>query len=277
MRSIFPLLVALLLVSACDSDPLTTENDLLVVEAFLYAGKPVDDIRLTKTISLSSDDSVAVPVNSASVTLLKNGQIYPLTAIGSDGRYEYQSDDLTVNPEDVFELNIEYEDQQLVAETTVPSPPMGTLMSQSILYVPDFDEDPFALIEFFRDPNNLVRIVWDNPEGQAYFVSVSTPASTNPQYVLPENIQARFAGLELVLEPTNDDFFEIPLRLLDVFGTYSIQVFKINDEYVNLYENREQDSRDLNEPLTNIQGGLGIFSAFAGNAASFELKKKSLF
>lgn len=36
----------------------------------------------------------------------------------------------------------------------------------------------------------------------------------------------------------------------------------VNDEYVNLYNSLNQDSRELNEPYTNIQNGLGIFTAF---------------
>ena len=39
----------------------------------------------------------------------------------------------------------------------------------------------------------------------------------------------------------------------------------------DLYESREQDSRDLNEPLTNISNGLGVFSAFNSQTALFEV------
>ena len=50
--------------------------------------------------------------------------------------------------------------------------------------------------------------------------------------------------------------------MIEHLGKHEIKVYKVNQEYVDLYESREQDSRDLNEPLTNIEGGLGVFSAF---------------
>ena len=40
------------------------------------------------------------------------------------------------------------------------------------------------------------------------------------------------------------------------------------------YENLEQDSRDLNEPPTNIVNGLGIFSAFNSMNVFFEVQKE---
>ena len=43
----------------------------------------------------------------------------------------------------------------------------------------------------------------------------------------------------------------------------------MNQEYADLYEGRVQDSRDLNEPPSNILGGLGVFSAFASQEGGF--------
>jgi hypothetical protein len=39
---------------------------------------------------------------------------------------------------------------------------------------------------------------------------------------------------------------------------------------VNLYETQEQDTRKLNEPYTNIENGLGIFTAFCSDTLYFE-------
>jgi len=37
------------------------------------------------------------------------------------------------------------------------------------------------------------------------------------------------------------------------------------------YENRPQDSRDLNEPPSNITGGLGVVSALSNQSSDFEV------
>lgn len=52
-----------------------------------------------------------------------------------------------------------------------------------------------------------------------------------------------------------------------------VKIFWVNQEYANLYDNLEQDSRDLNGPPTNIKNGLGIFSAFNSQNVYFEVKK----
>ena len=35
-------------------------------------------------------------------------------------------------------------------------------------------------------------------------------------------------------------------------GKHRVKVCRVNQEYADLYQSRNQDSRDLNEPLTNI-------------------------
>jgi hypothetical protein len=47
----------------------------------------------------------------------------------------------------------------------------------------------------------------------------------------------------------------------------------VNQEYADLYENRQQDSRNLTEPLSNVNNGLGIFTAFSYDVAYFEVVK----
>ena len=58
-------------------------------------------------------------------------------------------------------------------------------------------------------------------------------------------------------------------------GRHTVTVYRVNGEYAQLYENRTQDSRDLNEPPSNIVGGLGVFSAFnRGSSLTFEVVRE---
>ena len=63
----------------------------------------------------------------------------------------------------------------------------------------------------------------------------------------------------------------IGLRQLEHLGRHRAIVYRVNQEYADLYNNRVQDSRDLNEPPSNIRGGLGVFSAFNSVAREFDL------
>ena len=58
--------ITLMLVSCSNESPTEVVNqNNLVVEAFIYSGEPVSDIRLTITMGLNSSDTTAPPVNGA--------------------------------------------------------------------------------------------------------------------------------------------------------------------------------------------------------------------
>jgi len=82
-------LAVALAIAACGTDPFSPATDKrFVVQAYLYAGEPVTDIRITSTLPLGSTDSVAPPINDAAVTLVKEGERYPLAPTpGESGAY----------------------------------------------------------------------------------------------------------------------------------------------------------------------------------------------
>ena len=104
-----------------------------------------------------------------------------------------------------------------------------------------------------------------------HYVAIESQATGEPEYILPEFIRDRFTGFRLVTRPTDANFFDINVRALEVFGPHRAVVYRVNQEYADLYENREQDSRDLNEPPTNVEGGLGVFSAFSSQGVAFDV------
>ena len=69
--------------------------------------------------------------------------------------------------------------------------------------------------------------------------------------------------------PTPADSTTISQLSLTHLGEHRIRLYHVNQEYADLYEGRVQDSRDLNEPPSNIRGGLGVFSAFASSEGTF--------
>lgn len=275
MKSFIPFAVGCaLLFSACDTVDTEDSEDLLVVEAFLFAGEQVDDINLSTTISLSVEDPAEIPVTDAQVRLIKEGIVYELVSSGSDGSYRYAGGDLLVQTGDLFQLQIEYKGSEITAYTEVPLPPTGTRVSIESIAVPSIENDPFALREFIRNRDNALSVTWDNPTNDLHFVAVRSPETEFPDYILPEFIRDRFRGFELLTEPTTTNFFDITLFQLEIVGSYSVTVYRINQEYADLYESREQDSRDLNEPLSNIVGGVGVFSAFNGQTTQFEIVRE---
>jgi len=248
-----------------------------VVEAFIYAGEPINDIRIKTTFPLAETEDISVPINDAEVTILKNGQRFPLVASGIDGFYHYPNDDVSVNTGDVFQLEVVRNGLTATAETIVPTPTTGLVLSEDSLKVPilPFSEGREAIVEaignFLR--NSSIEATWDNPNEDLYFMVVESVSDTIDP-IFPAQVIEALERFRFVSEPTDENSIRFLGGTLVSFGTYSVKVYHINQEYAALYENREQDSRDLNEPPSNVTNALGVFSAFNSQEAFFEVTKK---
>ena len=257
--------VGVLAAQACtDSDPMGPDADILVVRAFLFAGEPVADIRVTTTVPLVSEDTLGTPVSDAAVWLERDGIRFDLIATpGAEGAYHYPGSDLVIAEGEVFELGISRGSESLSATTVVPSAPEGFAVSSDVLEVVD-------LTAGFRGPGGFafggLIVRWINPERDLFFVVVDNLETDPEQIPAPEFIRE---ARRFVSAPTPADSTTISQLSLTHLGEHRILLYHVNQEYADLYEGRVQDSRDLNEPPSNIRGGLGVFSAFASREGTF--------
>lgn len=247
----------ILYTSCTEVNPLISDENLIVVWAYLYAGETATNIKLNSTIRLDDNTAYAPPINDASVALLKDGVRYEcVSSPGDSGYYHYPGDDLTIETGDEFTLDIEHADHFISAKTVVPEMPLNFTVTSNTMEVPDFS-NPQGL-RGWRENAQPIEISWENDDDSWYYVTFENiddnPVEFNTWF--SERLQ------DFIFPPLNDDSFMIRLPFITHLGMHRITVYKVNQEYVDLYESREQDSRDLNEPLTNVEGGLGVFSAF---------------
>ena len=264
-RTTICLAVCLALVAGCSTQsPLESSDELVVVQAYLFAGEPVDDVRLTATLPLTTDSTTPPPISDAQVALLRGGQRYDLVAsAGGNGYYHYAGDDLAVQAGDRFALEIRHGDQTITGETTVPAPPVGVTISKDRVEVPIFS---FGLGSMPDRESMTVTVRWRNEAGDLHFLAVDN-VEVDPEAVDSGTMTRRFGMF--ITEPTNADSYMVAAPTLTHLGRHRVKVYRINDEYADLYEGRQQDSRDLNEPPTNIENGLGVFSAFNCDSVFF--------
>ena len=277
-KYIFYFLLINILFGACEEENLNNiAESQFVVEAFIYAGEPINDIRIKTTFPLTDEEDTSAPINDATVTLIKNGERYDLVASGTDGFYNYPDNDLTVETDDIFQLEIVYSGITATAETTVPTPTTGLQLSQDSLFVPTlpFGGPPDTLVMVIRDflNNSSIEASWDNPEEDLYFMVVESVSDTLDP-IFPAQVIDALSRFRFVSEPTDASSLTFLAGTLESFGTYAVKVYHINQEYADLYENREQDSRDLNEPPSNMTNALGVFSAFNSQEAFFEVARE---
>lgn len=266
-------------VVAC-SDTSTTApgSRSAVVRAYLYAGQPVSDIRLTYTAPIGTPDSLAElaspPINTADVALIRNGVRYVLTkSPGDSGYYRYAGADLVVKEGDVFDFEARVDGQTITARTTVPVRPSGARVSSPTLTVPTFAQGPGG-----GPPNvaaSTVQVRWNRVSDALFFVTLEN-TETSPTAIdlgLPGGFGNGLRVRRIVFPPTSADSVPVSLFSLSYLGRHTVRVWRVNDEYAQLYATLQQDSRDLNEPATNIHGGLGVFSAFAADTTVLTVVK----
>ncbi len=274
-RRHFSMILGAALIAGCDSTSTEPEEaDLVVVEAYLFAGERIDDIRLTETVPLS-DTIAAPPINDASVKLYKNGLSYTLVPTGDSGYYAYPGDDLTIEVGDTIGIEISYLRTVATGETVVPEAPVGVGIDRDTLFVPEFGfgggGPPGG---GFNRENSQLAASWVNP-GQLLHYVVIESLEDSAESIIPEEFRRFPDRFRLVAPPTTNDYHFINMMELETLGQHVAKVYRVNEEYAQLYENRTQDSRDLNEPPSNISGGLGVFSAFNSDSVFFEVVRES--
>ena len=259
--------------SACEEVPEFQEGKSApVVQAYLYAGEPVDDIRLTELVPFVSDVEEVPVITDAEVAIISEGNRYSLSPASElEGTYRYDGEDLSIESGRTYELEFSYRGELSTAETTVPFPPEETQISQPEISVPQIlTRRDLALI---RDSfTQTIDITWNNNNGEYYYVLIEN-LEENPEVIDVNNSLPR--QFSFVSEPTQESIF--PLRLFvhyQQYGLHRARLFRVNEEYANLYESLEQDSRNLNEPFSNVRNGLGIFTGFAYDEVYFEVKKR---
>lgn len=256
MKYFIGCLAMILIFASCETTSFSpAEDDRFVVQAYLYAGELVTDIRLTATLPLGSEDSTAPPIIDADVALIKNGEHYALVpSPGDSGYYHYPGDDLVIETGDVFDFEATVAGVTANARTTTPLPPDEISLSPTELVVEGRGTEP-------------VIVQWPNPKRDWHFITYQN-IEPDSEPIFEGTV---FGQRRVITEPTDAESIEIPVRQMTHYGRYEVRVYRVSEEYVQLYMSREQDTRDLNEPETNIENGLGIFTAFSSRTAYFEV------
>lgn len=276
-NTIYFLFITLVFLSCGEENLNNIAANQFVVEAFIYAGEPIDDIKIKSSFPLSQEEDTSSPINNAEVTLIKDGQRFGLVPSSNEGFYHYPGEDVSVETNDVFQLEVIHNGITATGITVVPSPTTGLNLSVDSILVPQipFSEGREVVVErigeFLR--GSVVEATWDNPNEDLFFMVVESVKDTLDP-ILPGQVIDALANFRFVSEPTDGTTLTFLGGTLVSFGTYEVKVYHINQEYAALYENRAQDSRDLNEPPSNVQNALGVFSAFNSQEAFFEVARE---
>jgi len=280
-------ILALATFVSCEEEIIYTPDERFVLQAYLYANEPIWDVSIRNAVPLSVADSVGEPINDATITLYKNDIAYTLISSSDTGTYHYPGDDLIIETGDKFSIEAIVGDKTANGSTFVPESPKGVLMSDAVIELPEIKIDPYsgrpefgaiqALMSVQREIQ--LEVLWNNPDGELHFVVIEN-AEDNQESIFPD-LGGKFGSagrgsFRRITLPTRESSHQINFFEMRYWGKYVVKVYRINQEYADLYDNLEQDSRDLNEPPTNIKNGLGIFSAFNSQNVYFNVVKQGV-
>lgn len=250
-------------------------NDNYVVEAYIFSKEPVRDVVIKSLIPLSDPEGESEAIATADVILTKEGKSYPLTYNTRARKYEYLGADLEILPNEIIDLSVDVNGRVSTATTHVPTPPVNIESSKDQMVIPTINSgldflngDPLADAE--------IIVTWDNPNDELHYTVIEF-RSNLLRPILPPDVQKVVDGIledfAIITIPSTDTVLTVNGALLPSYGPYMVKIYKVNQEYADLYESEEQDSRDLNEPPSNIINARGIFSAFASDSVAFEVVK----
>lgn len=272
---------------SCEEVTIYTPNERFVLQAFLYANEPVWDVSIKNAVPLTVADSVGEPINDAVITLYKNKIAYILVSSSDTGTYHYPEDDLIIETGDEFSIEATVDNKTATGTTFVPESPQSVFMSAETIELPEIDLEGasggYGGMGVMRDLMEAMQafeleVFWDNPNEELHFVVIEN-AEADQESIFPDfgGNFGRAGGpgaFKRITMPTRESSQQINFGEIQFWGDYVVKVYRVNKEYNDLYENLEQDSRDLNEPPTNIKNGLGIFSAFNSQNVYFKVVKK---
>lgn len=266
--------IAVLLVS-CEEEELG--SDSFVVEGFIYAGLPIGNINIKSTVPFDEVSIPGQPIPFAQARIDYNGQSVPLTFNPMTFRFD-GPDDLMVEPGTKLILDLQVDGQTATSSTTIPPYPRELETSAPKIVIPEIElgrDLREILTQHFEDAR--LDIQWDNTAEDFHFLVIELADTANVEPLfnddIPSNVGDFFENFRLVSEPSRDSTYTVIGLSLQNYGSYRAILYRINQEYADLYADQLQDSRNLNEPPTNVENGLDIFTGISSDTVLFEISK----
>ena len=269
-------LSALLLVASCDS--ITPSVEVLAVEAYFEADGPLPRIRLSVSVPLGSEAD-SPPARGADVRVIIDGERVTYAEEAEPGIYLPVAERIA-RPGAPFEVRVDHEGHRLRASGRIPPP---IRLDSIVVSVPDA---PIAAVLLDSLTLALDSLNFELPSTTGYIY----PVSVSMWWQAPESSQDSY-WVEASATPVEGftsrliDFFLLPSSVLEEpsgraltwSGLYAVPVARETDpmpahfarvaairstlDYARFALSR--DRPDRREPVTNVEGGVGIVAGIA--------------
>jgi hypothetical protein len=244
------LTISFLLIS-CEKTRIADTSDMPVVEAYLVPGEKIQVVVSRKIPYDENAETSSIDINSLEIYITFQGAEYILAPLG-DGIYSDSGGNIPVIADSVYTLSFNFDGTMITSSTTIPIKPENVVQSATTIKMSQFDPDnPSG--STIPDP---VEITFSNYD-QSYYLATLACIDTNLVPVYKDSV------------PDNDMFSSIPVNGTQIniepmriryFGMNRIIIYHINPEYTTFFMQQASTSQNYQDPPTNIDNGLGIFT-----------------
>ncbi|GAA5219457.1 DUF4249 family protein [Membranihabitans marinus] len=266
---------------ACEkNENLSSSQKSPVLAAYLFADQGIDSIYIGRSIAYDDADSVNHYLDNLEVLLSDGENEYQLNSIGEG---YYQNLDLTIQSERDYKLSFYYNGEVVSAETYIPAKKEVGISAEEI----ELEKIEAGFFGgggpgggfgggFNGDETDPIELTWDNSEADHYYVVIKNIEEEieyiNENIALFDDENGGRRRFSFITEPEIMDVYRIDPRIeLTQYGTYEIIVYRVNPEYVTLYENSSNSTLYLEKPATNVVNGLGILTGVNSDTLYLEV------
>jgi hypothetical protein len=249
-------LMCSLLLPACGEKLMTYDVTTAtpIVESYLQEGDNTLTVKLySMEVYLKDDYELSWPIEGLALTV--NGRELTETAAGT---YALDLGEDTLRGLQSFDLLFDYRGQTVAASTTIPLPVAGLCIEPATI--------TRTASAYFWDTADTteIRLTWDDPDGSYYQIYIESPASSDLS-VPGGDRQFR----RRMMQPFRGNTYTTTSREFMAAGNYSIYVYRVRKDYVDLYE--RISATDLANPASAIQNAFGIFTAMSVAKVGFRV------
>jgi hypothetical protein len=258
------ILIFMGLLASCSKELITpiTADNVAVVESYLFAGDSVITIKVTKILPFS-DDSIEATEYISGLNLLINGTA--LTETGS-GIYTLDLGNKQIQPGESYVLKFLYASDTVSSRTIIPEKPLNFTISSNHIYTDRITSSGSGIPS--GPPSDLV-LTWENPDESYYYVVIQY-METSRDYINYRSVSLDLSDTTSI-SPTNTSEARLGTRNLNFFGRYRVILFKVNDEFADLYSQTAVNSNNITNPVSLINNGYGVFTGMASDTVYLEV------
>jgi hypothetical protein len=244
-------LIPILCLSSCEKSGIAHFSNMPVVEAYLSPGEKIQVKVTAKTPYDLNAETSSININALEIHVTFHGSDYILIPLG-EGMYADTGGYIPIMADSTYTLSFNFDGTMITSSTVIPIKPENVTQSATTIKMSQFDPDNPTWATF-PDP---VVITFSNYD-QSYYLATVECLDTTLVPVYKDSI------------PANDMFSSIPVSGTEIniepmriryFGMNRIILYHINPEYTAFFMQQASTSQNYQDPPTNIDNGLGIFT-----------------